>query len=336
MKTIKVQLLLNRINVDLTSMLTYVHKYNLEHNITIDFDIQAMDVKGYTSVYTQVRPGIWYWILTGAEKIVTIESSHDITIFMFDLNEWHTVPGSHFPLQPNTPNSSTVPVSGKPFINLGFYSQDPVGTEVTFAHELMHAYTELANASGFPTVDQMDTYYLNSTPEAPNGNFSIQWAHLQPWLISNNQLMNSIQQSTLDLIIGFEGFRTEPYQDIGGVWTIGIGFTHLNNMPVTAQTPAMTLAQAQTELKIQLQSYATAVIQAVGKVLTQNQFDACCSLCYNIGEAGFESSTVCRDIVADNFTGAADAFLLWDKVGGVNSQGLLNRRTAERALFLQN
>jgi GH24 family phage-related lysozyme (muramidase) len=33
-------------------------------------------------------------------------------------------------------------------------------------------------------------------------------------------------------------------------------------------------------------------------------------------------------------TGCANQFLAWDKINDVSNQGLLNRRRAERALFL--
>ena len=61
---------------------------------------------------------------------------------------------------------------------------------------------------------------------------------------------------------------------------------------------------------------------------------ACASLCFNIGVCGFEESTVARMCNANNFSVAAQAFLLWDKVKGVVNQGLLNRRQKEMALFL--
>lgn len=182
MKTFRVKLYTNRITVDLTPILTYVHAYNTKHGITLNFDIEQVNVSGYTSVYTQVRPGIWYWILEGVDALLHFDDIHDINIFMFDQNEWKTAAGSHYPLLPNTPTSDTILLNNTPFINLGFYSPDPSGSEVTFCHELMHAYTKIANASGMTTVDQMDTYYLNSTPDAPGGNFAIQWSTLQPFL----------------------------------------------------------------------------------------------------------------------------------------------------------
>lgn len=182
MKTIKVQLYTNRINFDLTPILTYVHQYNQKHGIELHVDIYNVSVNNYTSVYTQVRPGIWYWVLNGADKLVNISTDHDIHIFAFDQYEWKSPAGSKYPLLSNVPTSSTVPINGKPFINLGFYSPDLIGNEVMFSHELMHAYTEIANASGISAIDQMDTYDQNDNPDSLTGNFSIQWKNINSWI----------------------------------------------------------------------------------------------------------------------------------------------------------
>lgn len=64
--------------------------------------------------------------------------------------------------------------------------------------------------------------------------------------------------------------------------------------------------------------------------VTQNRFDACVSLAFNIGTGGFASSTVAKRIKAGDARGAADAFLLWDQ-----PPELLGRRKLERELFLR-
>ena len=58
------------------------------------------------------------------------------------------------------------------------------------------------------------------------------------------------------------------------------------------------------------------------------------SLCYNIGPAAFAKSSIVRHFNAGNVDAAANSFLLWKKAGGKVVQGLVNRRTAERDLFL--
>jgi hypothetical protein len=69
--------------------------------------------------------------------------------------------------------------------------------------------------------------------------------------------------------------------------------------------------------------------------LTQNQFDALVSLVYNIGQTAFSNSTLLKKLNAKDYQGAADQFLRWNKGGGKVMKGLVRRREAERALFLE-
>jgi lysozyme len=85
-------------------------------------------------------------------------------------------------------------------------------------------------------------------------------------------------------------------------------------------------------LRRDLREYEAAVREAVGRRLPQQQFDACVSLCFNIGIAAFKQSTVASLLRTghpyDRARLAADAFLLWD-----NPTILRPRRMRERALF---
>ena len=110
------------------------------------------------------------------------------------------------------------------------------------------------------------------------------------------------------------------------------GWGHTGPDVVLGQT--YTMDQATQWLQQDLQWAEEAVCNSVLPSLTQNQFDACVSLCFNIGTAGFVNSSVTRDLNAHNTSAAADAFLMWDKQHGSVLQGLLNRREDERQLFL--
>jgi lysozyme len=133
------------------------------------------------------------------------------------------------------------------------------------------------------------------------------------------------------LIEGFESLRTTAYQDQGGIWTIGYGHTANVKMGDTC-TPA----QADAWLTDDLRTAEKAVNDAISKTvsLTQNQFDACVSLAENIGGGAFSRSTLVSLLNRGDMTGCANQFLAWDKINDVSNQGLLNRRRAERALFL--
>lgn len=145
----------------------------------------------------------------------------------------------------------------------------------------------------------------------------------------------------LNLIKGFEGFVSNPYQDSSGVWTIGYGNTYyLDGSRVKPTDSPLTESQAsQLKMAIINKDFATAVNRLLaeeirsGKI-TQNMFDALVSLGYNIGVGALAKSSVIRYLKEDNKSAAADSFLLWNKAGGQELAGLTNRRMVERQLFL--
>ena len=136
-------------------------------------------------------------------------------------------------------------------------------------------------------------------------------------------------QEGIDLIKRFEGLRLTAYKCPAGIWTVGYGQTG----PNIKQGTTITLEQAEQLLVTSLIQYENAVDKYAGKA-HQNQFDAMVSLCYNIGVGNFSKSSVARLHKAGQYTGAAAAFLLWNKAGGKILAGLVNRRKAERNLYL--
>lgn len=130
-------------------------------------------------------------------------------------------------------------------------------------------------------------------------------------------------------IAKWEGCRLTAYQDIVGVWTIGYGRT-------TNVRPGDTCTQEQADawLQEEVAEFQRQVKGALQVNLTDNQLAACTSLAYNIGIGAFRGSTVARRINEMAMQSAADAFLMWNRAGGQVVQGLVNRRKAERDLFL--
>lgn len=138
-----------------------------------------------------------------------------------------------------------------------------------------------------------------------------------------------LTDSTLQTIIGFEGFSATPYPDAKG-WSIGYG--HYMGAQPTMQS--ITRADAYDLLREDVARFAARVKSVIRLPVTQNQFDAMVSLAYNIGESAFSGSSVARYFNAGDTAGAADAFRLWRKSGGYILTALVNRREQERALFL--
>ena len=137
-------------------------------------------------------------------------------------------------------------------------------------------------------------------------------------------------QVATKLIEHFEGCRLTAYQDQGGVWTIGWGHTG----PEVVEGLVWTQEQADSVLNEDIGHFDLALQCALGVPLTQNQWDALTCFIYNIGAGHFETSTVRKRLLIQDYAGAADAILMWNKVAGQVNQGLVNRRAAERALFL--
>ena len=138
----------------------------------------------------------------------------------------------------------------------------------------------------------------------------------------------AIAQSTLDYITEEEGFRTKAYKDSKGLLTIGVG--HL----IKADEPHLKTAELSHQevmdlLRSDLKWCSEAVESSVKVPLTQAQFDALYSLCFNIGETAFKKSTVVRRLNAGDYKGAADAILMWNKPAVLEK-----RRKRERAMFL--
>ncbi len=128
-----------------------------------------------------------------------------------------------------------------------------------------------------------------------------------------------------------EGCRLLAYEDSGGVWTIGYGHTG----PDVTQGLVWTQQQADDALQGDLGVPEAIVNQTVTVPLNQNQFDALVSLVFNIGGGNFGKSTLLNLLNQKAYIGAAAQFLRWDKVDGLPVKGLFNRRTDERALFLE-
>ena len=79
----------------------------------------------------------------------------------------------------------------------------------------------------------------------------------------------------------------------------------------------------------------SAVRTMVTVPLNANQFSALVDFVFNEGSGHFESSTLLRLLNAGDYTGSDAQFAAWDKAGGKVLAGLLTRRNAEAALFVE-
>ena len=137
------------------------------------------------------------------------------------------------------------------------------------------------------------------------------------------------------IIKQYEGFRAKPYLCPAGVPTIGYGATYYTDgRKVTLRDAPISEADADKLLDKMLVKYEDAVNRYVQVPITQDQFDALVSFCYNLGPEALRKSTLLKKLNNKDYNGAADAFLNWVYASGKKLQGLVNRRTDERKLFL--
>lgn len=140
-------------------------------------------------------------------------------------------------------------------------------------------------------------------------------------------------EEAIKIIKEFEGCVLHAYLDPAGIWTIGYGDTH-------HVTPGLIITQAEAENRLirALQWTSERVLAQIPPpiLLNDNQYQALCSFTYNEGPRHLHESTIRTKIMACDWKGAADAFLMWDLIGAKVSAGLFRRRQAERSLFLKD
>lgn len=145
----------------------------------------------------------------------------------------------------------------------------------------------------------------------------------------------NVSAAGVTLIKEFEGFPFggRPYRDMVGVWTIGYGHTE----GVGPHSAVLTEHQASELLRHDLDKRYAPPVSALGLPLNQHQFDALVSFVYNCGPGAISSGThVGQALRNRKWKTAADALLEWNKAGGATVPGLTRRRTAERAMFLDD
>ena len=141
-----------------------------------------------------------------------------------------------------------------------------------------------------------------------------------------------MNQAGIDLLKRFEGFCPAAYPDPatgGEPYTIGYGFTVGVELGDT-----ITREDAEIRLKFEVAAFESGVSKLCKRTTNPNQLAAMVCLAYNIGLGNFASSTTLRRHNNSEFFAAANAFLLWNKAAGHVMQGLINRREAERSLYL--
>jgi GH24 family phage-related lysozyme (muramidase) len=137
-----------------------------------------------------------------------------------------------------------------------------------------------------------------------------------------------IQTSTIELIKRFEGVRNQAYDDGYGNMTIGVGHLIKSN-EAHLYYATLSTQQIYSLLRDDMGPCEGVIKSQVTQPLTQGQFDALMSLCFNIGHDNFKRSHTMRHLNDGNYMLAAKSMLNWD-----NPKSLTKRRHKEHKLFI--
>jgi lysozyme len=158
-----------------------------------------------------------------------------------------------------------------------------------------------------------------------------------------------------DLMHRFEGCRNKPYLCPADIWTIGYGhvlYQEQIRLPVVTDKPNVVIRRKfslrQEDNRVwskdeindlfrkDVATFERGVLRLVpGVVGRQGSFDALVSISFNFGLGNLQRSTIRMKANRGDWEGAAEAFRAWTKGGGKVLPGLVRRREAEIALFLQ-
>jgi len=125
-----------------------------------------------------------------------------------------------------------------------------------------------------------------------------------------------------------ETLQLEAYE-LGGLWLIGYG-----HLMLEGEDDVITEEVADAFLVEDLHWCEGSIERYVTIPVTLNEFSAMVAFCYNVGSGKTRGSSIVKRINDEDRPGAANAFLLWNRMNGIVMQALAKRRARERTLFL--
>lgn len=158
--------------------------------------------------------------------------------------------------------------------------------------------------------------------------------------------MNSISAHGLEEIKRHEGVRTTPYRDVAALWTVGVGhLMYLNQVKLKQKQRATykllpeddrvwSMDEVNQILKNDLLRFERGVLRLCPFLASQGQMDALVSFAFNLGLGALQRSTLRSKHNRGDYKGASREFGRWVRAGGRVVRGLVNRRKAETAMYL--
>jgi len=143
--------------------------------------------------------------------------------------------------------------------------------------------------------------------------------------------LQTISPEGLKFIQNFEGFRERPYKDTGGLLTIGYG-QRITEEEADNYKNGITKEEAQSLFDGYMNSMVSR-LRSCPLALLQHQFDAVCSLSYNIGLHEFLNSTIYKMLSVRGVDLSSWLVFIKDNRGH-SDDGLIRRRRLELKLFI--
>ena len=165
-----------------------------------------------------------------------------------------------------------------------------------------------------------------------------------------------LSETGANLMHQYEGCRNKPYLCPAHIWTIGYGhvlYQQQIRLPMVAKEgQSTTMIRKDYPLKQEdnrvwskeeieklfaddVNSFERGVLRLSPNLAShQSKFDAVVCFAYNAGLGNYQRSTIRMKVNRGDWDGAAEAFMSWTKAGGRELPGLVKRRKAEKALFL--
>lgn len=166
----------------------------------------------------------------------------------------------------------------------------------------------------------------------------------------NDSSISQFHKDCCRLIAGFEGFRSKPYFDAGGVATIGYGTTNFSPT-IASITQYRGLQLLLRDVKI-IEVSLDKLFKRLSISLSDAERISIISFCYNCGYSAFEKSTLCSFLPIYSMCNKtfgrlhtatislrdeiAKQFKRWNKCNGKVLAGLVTRRQREATIFVNN
>lgn len=149
--------------------------------------------------------------------------------------------------------------------------------------------------------------------------------------------MRTAIKYALDIAKPFEGLSLSPYYDPVGYPTIGYGhllskkkWSDLSNWSAISKEDAEHILMQDMALAL---NQALSVSPVLAKPINTKRLAAIADFVFNLGIGNYNASTLKRKVDREDWDGAVEQIMRWDKAGGKVLRGLTLRRKAESVLL---